>query len=203
MVYDGPPPPPPARSRRTEEGQPAVPPAAAGEPGRSSSPHAGKIVKVVGIVVLLAVVAGVALWLQSSSPSSAKVGDCIKINDVAAADIDKVDCAAEDALYKVAVTTEDAEAGCPSRAYLAYSETGRNELLLCLALNADEGECFQATPQSHRKVDCASPDAMFRVSQVIPGVDDASRCGEFADNALTYPEPAMTICRVAPDAAAT
>lgn len=198
--YAGPPPPPPARSLPDLDDDTPVrntprPPA--------SKTGGGKLAKVIGLVVLLAVVAGVALWLQSGSPSSAEVGDCIKINNIAEADIDKVDCASEEALYKVAVTSSDTDARCPSPAYLAYSETGRNELLLCLALNAEAGECYLTTEQTHKKVDCAAPDAMFQVSDVFAGKDDPAQCGEAAEQALVYPEPPLTICRVAPDTSAT
>jgi hypothetical protein len=158
---------------------------------------------VIGIVVVLAVVVGVALWLQSSSPGSAEVGDCIKVNDIANADIEKVDCASEDALYKVAKTDDDPNASCPTSAYVAYSETGRNELLLCLALNADVGDCYQATQQVHKKVDCTSPDAMFEVTDVFEGKEDPAQCGEAEQDALVYPEPPLTICRVAPKTAST
>lgn len=154
-------------------------------------------------MVLLAVVVAAALWMQTSSPSSAEPGDCIKINDVAEADIEKVDCASPDALFKVAVAEDDDGAKCPTRSYLAYSQSGRNELLLCLSLNASTGDCYQFADNTYRKVNCAAPEATFQVAEVVEGKNDPALCGEAAANALVYPEPPHTICRVAPEVAPT
>ena len=208
-----PPPPPPSRSGgygdldERDESQdlpPAPPPGTpSGTPPPTAKPGNNKLAKVIVLVVVLGIVIGVALWLQSSAPSSAEVGDCIKINDVTEADIEKVDCNSAEALYKVAVTKDDDAAGCPAPAYLAYTESGRNELLLCLSLNAKAGDCFQVAENTYKKVACTAPEANFRVSEVFNGKDDPAQCGDAADQALSYPEPPMTICRVAPDTAAT
>jgi hypothetical protein len=160
------------------------------------------LVKVVVLVVGLALVVGAALWLQVSAPGSARTGDCVRIVDVQAADIDKVDCASPEALYKVALARDDDETRCPSPIYLAYVESGSNELLLCLSLNARTGECFQVAENTYRKVGCDSPRTSFRVTKVVPGKADKTECGEQADDALVYPQPRLTICRAAPDTAA-
>ncbi|MCT2582685.1 LppU/SCO3897 family protein [Actinophytocola gossypii] len=214
--YGTPPPPPPSRAHQATSF--AEPVDLHPEPGRDPDdydnpydhPHddgdqrradnKSKLIKVVSLVVVLLVVVGVALWLQGSSPSSAEVGDCIKINDVADADIETVDCASPDALYKVAVTQEDDGAQCPSPSYLAYTESGRNELLLCLSLNARTGDCVKLAENTYEKVDCSAPDVTFKVSKVVEGKEAPEECGDAADNALVYPEPPTTICRVPPDA---
>lgn len=180
-------------------GLPPAPPqqAPAAKPGRS------KVIKIVALVVVALVVAGGVIWAQSTSASSAEVGECIKVNDAASADIEKIDCNAEEAVYKVAVTKDDSGAECPGEFYMEYTETGRNELLLCLSLNAKEGDCFNATAQSHLRVACTEPEAMFQISKVVEGKNDAAECGDAAVDALTYPEPPLTMCRVAPDATAS
>jgi hypothetical protein len=54
---------------------------------------------------------------------------------------------------------------------------------------------------TYKKVGCTSPEASFGVTEVVEGEDDSTECGEGADDALVYPEPPMTICRAAPEAA--
>lgn len=129
------------------------------------------------------------------SAVDAEVGDCIKVNNASAtnADVEAIDCADPLAVYKIAVKEDDDTATCPGDDYVTYSEAG--QLLLCLMLNAEEGECFNETPQEDKRVDCGSPDASYRVSAVHEGVEDVNRCGADSPYALSYPEPPLTICR--------
>jgi hypothetical protein len=127
----------------------------------------------------------------------AKVGDCVKVNDVSAteADIETIDCADPAAVYKIGVREEDSTGQCPSPNYVSYTEDG--VLLLCMTLNARKGECFHETDQQDTRVDCASPDASYKVGEIVEGTADANRCGTAdAENALTYPKPPLTICRL-------
>jgi len=125
----------------------------------------------------------------------AQVGDCIKVNNASAtnADVETIDCTDPLAVYKIAVKEDSDTATCPGDAYVTYSEQG--SLLLCLTLNAREGECFNETAQEDKRVDCGSPDVSYRVSAVFEGTEDANQCGDDSANALTYPEPPLTICR--------
>lgn len=151
------------------------------------------------------VVAGVVFLLNQDATPSAQTGDCIKVNDVEKADIDTVGCDDEQALYKVAITRDDAGATCPGPAYVAYTQTGGGDLLLCLTLNAKEGDCFKREKAVDVPVDCAK-GAEFQVTKVIAGSDDPKQCAGAGASALapyTYPEPKLTLCRAAPSTTAS
>ncbi len=126
----------------------------------------------------------------------AEVGDCIKVNNASAteADIQPIDCADPLAVYKVGVRKDDSTAQCPGENYVSYTEA--NNLLLCMTLNAHEGECFHETELDDSRVECGSPDASYKVGEIFEGTEDAEKCGADARNALTYPEPPLTICRL-------
>jgi hypothetical protein len=127
----------------------------------------------------------------------AKVGDCVKVNDASAteADIETIDCAQPAAVYKIGVREEDSGGQCPSPNYVSYTEEG--VLLLCMTLNAHKGECFHETDEQDTRVGCDSPDASYKVGDIVEGTADANRCGTAdAANALTYPKPPLTICRL-------
>jgi hypothetical protein len=128
----------------------------------------------------------------------AAVGDCIKVDAASATDarVEPARCGDPRAVYRVGVREEGGRHECPGADYVSYREEGG--LLLCLTLNAEEGDCFKETRQQDARVPCGSPVASYRVDRVVEGVDDASRCGESnASNALTYPKPPLTICREA------
>ncbi|MGH3761132.1 LppU/SCO3897 family protein [Actinophytocola sp.] len=162
-----------------------------------------KIARIVASLVVAVVVAGVVIWLQREEQASAAVGDCIKVVDVAKADIEQVDCGDKAALYKVAITKDDVKATCPNQNYLAYTETGRGDLLLCLTLNAKEGECFKSDGQVQVRADCAS-GAEYQITKVIEGSADPQRCGPAnVANAITYPQPKLTLCRETPKGTAS
>jgi hypothetical protein len=130
----------------------------------------------------------------------AGVGDCIRVDDASAADADiaAIDCADRRAVYRVGVREErgaGAPAECPGPHYVSYTEEGG--LLLCLTLNAREGDCFHEGERRDSRVACDSPKADYRVGRIFAGTDDPGRCGEEdAPNALTYPDPPLTICRL-------
>ena len=158
----------------------------------------------IGILVVIAIgVAAFAIIFNKDAPASAKPGDCIKVNDVAKADIETIDCKSADAMYKVGVTKEDPNANCPSENYLAYTETGgSSDVRLCMVLIAKEGQCFKQDGKIQVKTDCAK-GAEFKIAKVIDGSDDPKGCGKGNEaTAVTYPEPKLTFCLAAPDAAA-
>jgi hypothetical protein len=188
---------PPPNTPPGGEGFAAAPPDGAPAPKKGNS----KVIKIVVIVVIALVAVGVAIYLQQGSASSAKAGDCIKVNNASDAEVEKVDCGSADAMYTVGTTTESASKNCPNDNYLQYTETGgSSDVSLCLVLNAKEGDCFKADGQVQVKTDCGA-GAAFKISKVFKDVDDAKKCGEQdAQNAVTYPEPKLTLCRVAPDA---
>jgi len=182
------------------QGYPTPPPP---EPG-SKPKGKGTVFKIVGGLVVVAIIVVAVIYFQGKSASSAAVGDCIKVNNASAtnADVEKIDCNTKEAVYKVAVTKDDSAATCPGGAesnYVSYTEEG--SLLLCLTLNAKEGECFESTASDDKRVECSAATASFKVAKVITGQDDPAGCGEGADDAITYPEPKLTLCLAAPDAA--
>jgi hypothetical protein len=171
------------------------------EPAKSNT----KVIRIDVVAVVAAVVAGVVFFLNKEAPASSQAGDCIHVVDPnpAAPKIEKTECTSPDAQYKVGMTRDDPNGKCPSQNYLAYSETGgSSEVLLCMVLMAKQGDCFKPDGAVvYVKVDCAQ-GAEFKVSKVIEGSDDPKKCGagENATNAVAYPEPKLTLCRVAPDA---
>ncbi|HEV7650801.1 MAG TPA: hypothetical protein VGP26_21865 [Actinophytocola sp.] len=127
----------------------------------------------------------------------AKAGDCIKVNDAGKtnADVETIDCADRAAVYKVGIREYGRGGDCPGENYVKYTE--QDSLLLCLTLNARQGECFHESEEQDTRVPCDSPDASYEVGAVYDGEEDAARCGERdASNALTYPRPPLTICRL-------
>jgi len=156
-----------------------------------------KAVKIAAVLVIALVLGGVVYFLmQNSAGAAAKVGDCIQVTKVSPAEIANVDCKSADAMYKVGISKDDLKAGCPSPAYIAYTETGGStDVLLCLVLVAEKDQCFKADGQVFVKVDCAK-GAEFKVVKVVDKSDDPTKCG--AKGGLppfTYPEPKLTICR--------
>ncbi|HEX6358038.1 LppU/SCO3897 family protein [Actinophytocola sp.] len=127
----------------------------------------------------------------------AQPGDCIKVNVASEtnADVETVDCSTPEAVYKVATREDTDTADCPNDQYVTYSEEG--QLLLCLQLNVRDGECLEVTDSQDLRADCASPSATHRVAGVFDGVDDESKCAAEAE-AITYPQPPLTVCLVTP-----
>jgi hypothetical protein len=129
--------------------------------------------------------------------ADARVGDCIKVNSAGTtdADVETIGCTDPAAVYKVGIREDREGAGCPGENYVKYTE--QDNLLLCLTLNARRGDCFQESEEQDARVPCDSPDASYEVGEIYEGAEDAARCGEQdAPNALTYPRPPLTICRL-------
>jgi hypothetical protein len=127
----------------------------------------------------------------------AQPGDCIKVNVASEtdADVETVDCATEEAIYKVASREETDTGSCQTEAYVSYTEEG--QLLLCLQLNVREGDCLQVTDTDDKRVACTSPDATYKVVGVHE-VDDENQCGTDSTDVITYPQPPLTICLAEP-----
>jgi hypothetical protein len=177
------------------------PPAPSGKPKNT-----GTIIKIVAAVVVLAVVGVIYFVNKGTAPSSSKVGDCIKVNSASStdADVEKIDCNSKDAAYKVASTHDDASASCPDGDYVSYTETGRgSDLLLCLTLNAKEGQCFQQG-DADKQVECASKDATFMVTKILTGTTDVAGCpGDGEKQGYVYSSPDMVQCFGPPNGSTT
>jgi len=128
----------------------------------------------------------------------AQPGDCIKVNVASStdADIEVVDCSSDEAIYTVGTREESDTADCPNEQYVQYTE--ENQLLLCLQLHVTEGECLEVTDVQDKRADCAAPNATHRVIGVLDGVDDETKCSSDATEVITYPQPPLTVCLVAP-----
>lgn len=134
--------------------------------------------------------------------SRAGVGDCVKVNDDSAddADVDPLDCAKPDAVFKIAIKLDSGAATCPEDGdYLEYEETGRlgAGFSLCLVLNAKVGECITDLKKAAdaEKVACADPTAKFEVVEIVDGGTKPEDCASSeVDDGFIYPEPQMVIC---------
>jgi len=156
-------------------------------------------------VLLVLLAAGVVVFVVENRPADPAappplgstgvdvlVGECLRVNTADAADIAVTDCADPNAVYKVAVRRDTSAQPCPGSSYVTYTQT--DTLRLCLTLNARQGECFA---ERDARVPCTAADASFQVARVVEGAADPNRCGEsHADNAIVYPEPKLTLCRV-------
>jgi hypothetical protein len=168
-----------------------------------TSKGAKVLIAAVGLGIVGIVVAG--LVAGKDAPAGANPGECIKINSVSATDasVQKIDCGARDAAFKVARNLDGGSSACPSGDYVEYSETGRrrsNGFKLCLMLNAAVGDCFKEEGSliaaKTSKVTCGA-DASFKVSKVKVGSSDGSLC-EAGETEELYSDPATTMCLVKP-----
>jgi hypothetical protein len=183
------------------------------QPAQRSPKTGGLVVGCLALVVIVgvAVAVGVALLTSDENAASeARVGDCVKAVGAGPklTDAVKVDCAAPDATYKVAVRGRRYDS-CGDIAYGKYSQRQgkRSGYTLCLMLNARQGDCFQQTvgfPTGQAtKVPCGA-GATYRVTKVVEGIADKTQCGRTAEaptssdfskpHALAYPLPPTTIC---------
>ena len=156
--------------------------------------------------VLVAIFGAVAIFMVvkvlNPPPPAFTAGDCVEVVSGGrfAAEIEKVDCGSDAALYEVGVYLDDPDADCPSEDYARYQQTGgkQQEYKLCMMLNVAEGDCLSVPMISagqEEKVACTSDDANVLVTKVIEGTADKSGCpAESAENARVYPDPKRTVC---------
>lgn len=194
--------------------------------GKESSPILGRIV---AVAACLAVAAGIAVWgfdllgsdddasgddrrntaqEVSASPSTtatapganlANVGDCVKIvKGGMDAELEVVACGTARARYKVALELEMPEQ-CPAGPYVEYAAIGLGGWSLCLALNADVGQCFtNSFADGFTLTKCATAD--FKVVKVLANRANKNACPPpppnvlFHPEPLVYPAPPLTIC---------
>jgi len=174
-------------------------------PGYPPTPQKskGKTIALVVVAVVVLAVIGFFVWQNSkTSPSSANAGDCIKVNSASAsdADVEKIDCNAPDAVYKVGKKLDSTSADCPSDSYDKYTQSGKgDDFALCLMLNAKQGDCFADLTTSSgatARVPCTDPKAEGKVTKVVNGQAAESACPQDTGLALVYPEPGQTVCLV-------
>ncbi len=138
-----------------------------------------------------------------SETARANVGDCIKVNKASDTDADTetIDCASDDAIYKVAKTS-DAQISCPSQAYSTYTETLGNSTsaYLCLVPNLKEGKCYKDEPSNIVPIACTDPGATFKITKKVDGQEDENLCAEADNQYMTFPDPKLTYCMQEPPA---
>ena len=180
---------------------PGTPPAH--DPNTEFSPRTKKIM---GFGVLIAIFGAVAVFIVVkvlNPPAPAyNAGDCIEVvsGGHLAAKVEKADCGAEEAIYKVGVYLDDTKAECPEGDYATFKQSGGKvqNYRLCLVLNAAEGDCLDVPMiggGQEVKAACTAENANVKVTKVIDGKADKSGCpAEAADNARVYSEPKQTFC---------
>ncbi|WP_081512485.1 LppU/SCO3897 family protein [Nocardia donostiensis] len=161
--------------------------------------------------IVLAIVAAVALAVAvigcsavedaGSDAAKSDIGDCINVieNSVSESMVDSktepVDCSSEKAVYQV-VETHQSKTEC-AQGQTPYEETmnGGTTAFLCLAPNFTEGSCYaEGESARYSHIDCAAPEASFRVIQRIDGEVDELQCGTDAVRFITVSEPKTTFC---------
>jgi hypothetical protein len=191
---EAPPPPPYGQQPVNPADYPAAP---VGQPPKRGK----KKLLIVGIiVVVLAVGIAAVAYFNRNSASSAEAGDCIKVKSAstASADVEKIDCNDQIAVFKVAKRLGNDTDECPTPDYEKYTQTGGGtDFALCLMLNAKEGECFADydTPDKRARADCGT--AEVKVTKVVSGQADELACDQ-QSIPLVYPEPATTFCLAQP-----
>ncbi|GAA3026757.1 LppU/SCO3897 family protein [Actinokineospora globicatena] len=189
---------PPPPHGQQPVGFPAAPPQVDPPAKRGS----GK--KIFRIVVLLVAVVGIgiaAFAYFTKSAATASVGDCIKVNKDTSddADVEKIDCASQEAVFKVGKKLDSGAATCPSESdYLEYEESSRRGnsggFSLCLVLNVKKGDCLSDldSPAKTKKIACGTHQ--IEILDVVDGKVDEAACGEDANLNFKYDEPKLTIC---------
>ncbi|WP_435061253.1 LppU/SCO3897 family protein [Amycolatopsis thermoflava] len=196
-------------------GQPGQPGSFGPPPGQPFGPPPGQPAKKskltwLRIVLPIVVVVGVgiaAIINFVGSPASAAVGDCLQITEFKTNGDEptKKDCGDQNANVKIAVKLDNASDSCPTGDYDEYSVSGRGDYKLCLMINAHDGDCFANVTSStdgYKRVPCTDPTAEIEFLKVVTGQADEAACeGLEIDGAVTYSEPATTMCAVAKNGA--
>ncbi len=160
------------------------------------------VLALVAVAAVVVAVAGCSAEASKSDTAKAKVGDCINVIKASENDAktEPVDCASDNALYKVA-KTYDKKTDCTAPA-VGYNETLKNNetvAYLCLAPNFKQGKCYADLGTTGWKLtDCTAKEASFKVVQRIDGKADELECGSNAEKFLTIEEPKTTFCMARP-----
>jgi hypothetical protein len=172
------------------------PPPAPGAPVKKSNKKTFLIIGIAVVVVAVIVIVAVKAFSKNSA-AKAGPGDCIKVNSATekSADVEKIDCNDQVAVFKVAKKLDNDTDNCPSNDYEKYMQSGggSGDFALCLMLNAKEGDCLAniEDPAKRARVDCGK--AQVKVVKVVSGKADESACDQ-QTIPLVYPEPATTFC---------
>jgi hypothetical protein len=116
------------------------------------------------------------------------------------ADLDRVDCTEQAAIFKVGERIANDTGSCPAGDYLEYWERGGDggDFKLCLTYNLAKGECWEEADIPVR-VPCTAETGhnRYKIVKVVTGTADAAGCEGAAKGrvgAMTYSKPAQTLC---------
>ncbi|RLK59715.1 LppU/SCO3897 family protein [Actinokineospora cianjurensis] len=189
---------PPPPHGQQPVGFPAAPP----QVDQPAKRGGGKKVLLIVVLVIAVIGVGLAAWgYLTKDAATASVGDCIKVNDDSSdnADVEKIDCADQAAVFKVGKKLDSGSATCPTDSdYLEYEEKssrgGSGGFSLCLVFNVKKGECLTdlESPAKTKKVTCGSHQV--EIIDVLDGKSDKEACPAEANLPFAYKEPVLTIC---------
>ncbi|MBF6474384.1 MULTISPECIES: LppU/SCO3897 family protein [Nocardia] len=162
----------------------------------------GKILAVLGVVVVLGLLVVGARTVFRSDGEKIEIGQCAKLSGTTVkAEFATKECSDAEANYVVAQRLDGANAECPTKDYASYYQTGSNDYTLCLRLNVKEGDCIDGGfLGASTKVACGST-ADFKIGRIVRGTADKSACGAKAteNDTIVYPKPEpITLCLVSP-----
>ncbi|MGY2008881.1 LppU/SCO3897 family protein [Nocardia gipuzkoensis] len=169
---------------------------------RSGGGGIGKILAVLGVVVVLGLLVVGARTVFRSDGEKIEIGQCAKLSGTTVkAEFATKECSDAEANYVVAQRLDGANAECPTKDYASYYQTGSNDYTLCLRLNVKEGDCIDGGfLGASTKVACGST-ADFKIGRIVRGTADKSACGAKAteNDTIVYPKPdPITLCLVSP-----
>ncbi|MGY2119870.1 LppU/SCO3897 family protein [Nocardia gipuzkoensis] len=169
---------------------------------RSGGGGIGKILAVLGVVVVLGLLVVGARTVFRSDGEKIEIGQCAKLSGTTVkAEFATKECSDAEANYVVAQRLDGANAECPTKDYASYYQTGTNDYTLCLRLNVKEGDCIDGGfLGASTKVACGST-ADFKIGRIVRGTADKSACGAKAteNDTIVYPKPdPITLCLVSP-----
>ncbi|MBF6227921.1 LppU/SCO3897 family protein [Nocardia abscessus] len=162
----------------------------------------GKILAVLGVVVVIGLLVVGARTVFRSDGEKIEIGQCAKLSGTTVkAEFATKECSDAEANYVVAQRLDGANTDCPTKDYASYYQTGSNDYTLCLRLNVKEGDCIDGGfLGASTKVACGST-ADFKIGRIVRGTADKSACGAKAteNDTIVYPKPdPITLCLVSP-----
>ncbi|MEU2032121.1 LppU/SCO3897 family protein [Nocardia amamiensis] len=178
------------------------PPGPPPQQNRGGGGGIGKILAVLGAVVVIGLLIVGGRTVLRSDGEKIEIGQCAKLSgSTVKAEFAIKECSDSEANYVVAQRLDGSNADCPTKDYASYYQTGGDEYTLCLRLNVKEGDCIDGGfLGASTKVACGA-SADFKIGRIVRGTADVSACGSKAteNDTIVYPKPEpITLCLVPP-----
>lgn len=151
-------------------------------------------------VALVGAVAACSGDSDSSASEAATVGACVEVTDNSADAMQAtvLDCSSSASNYRIAKVGA-APLDCSAENATFTGAVGDEKTGLCLAPNFAQGSCYaDAGTRPAMSVDCAAPEATFKVVSRIDGETDELLCGADATQFRTVADPKTTFCLAKP-----